>query len=147
MCPQQNSEILNSDSALRGFLSGHDIRPLFIHGEALKVLKTFPDASIDCCMTSPPYWGQRQYEVTGIGLENDYREYISNLVTIFAEVKRVLKNTGSFWLNLGDTYLDKQLLGIPWRVVFELIDKQDWVLRNDVIWNKVKVGRTMLATS
>ncbi len=55
-------------------------------------------------------------------------------------MKRVLKSTGSFWLNLGDTYQNKQLLGIPWRIAFELIDKQGWVLRNDVIWNKVKGG-------
>jgi len=89
---------------LLGYLGSDDIRPLFIHGEALQILTTFPNESIDCCMTSPPYWGQRQYAVTGIGLETDYREYISNLVKVFAEVKRVLKSTGSLWLNLGDTY-------------------------------------------
>jgi site-specific DNA-methyltransferase (adenine-specific) len=91
-------------------------------------------------MTSPPYWGQRQYAVSGIGLEDDYKEYITQLSEVFSELKRVLKNTGSFWLNIGDTYQNKRLLGIPWRVAFELSDKQGWVLRNDVIWNKVKGG-------
>jgi len=122
------------------YLEGDEIRPLFIHGEVLETLRTFPSESIDCCMTSPPYWGQRQYAVAGIGLETDYREYVSNLTVVFGEVRRVLKSTGSFWLNLGDSYQNKQLLGIPWRVAFELADKQGWVLRNDVIWNKVKGG-------
>ena len=122
------------------YLEGDEIRPLFIHGEVSETLRTFPSEAIDCCMTSPPYWGQRQYAVTGIGLETDYREYVSKLTVVFGEVRRVLKSTGSFWLNLGDTYQNKQLLGIPWRVAFELTDKQGWVLRNDVIWNKVKGG-------
>jgi len=91
-------------------------------------------------MTSPPYWGHREYEAGGIGLESDYREYISNLEGVFGELYRVLKNTGSFWLNIGDAYLDKHLLGIPWRVALALTDKQGWVLRNSVIWNKVKGG-------
>src|SRR3990167_3679100 len=111
-------------------LEGDEIRPLFIHGEVLETLRTFPDESIDCCMTSPPYWGQRQYAVSGIGLETDYRDYIVHLASVFKEVKRVLKSTGSFWLNLGDTYQNKRLLGIPWRIAFILIDDQGWILRN-----------------
>jgi len=91
-------------------------------------------------VTSPPYWGKRVYNGGGIGLEDDYREYVGNLAATFAEVRRVLKPTGSFWLNIGDSYLNKRLLGIPWRVAFELTDRQGWVLRNDVIWNKVKGG-------
>lgn len=140
MRPQKATEPHLNESELLSYLGSDRIRPLFIHGEALEVLKSFPSESIDCCMTSPPYWGQRQYVVTGIGLEVDYRDYIANLAMVFAEVKRALRNTGSFWLNLGDTYQNKQLLGIPWRVAFELTDKQNWVLRNDVIWNKVKGG-------
>jgi len=116
------------------------LRPLFFRGDSLQVLRELPDRSIDCCMTSPPYWGQRQYATHGIGLEEHYRKYVTDLCTIFREVRRVLKPTGSFWLNIGDTYLDKRLLGIPWRVAFDLIDQQGWILRNDVIWNKVKGG-------
>jgi site-specific DNA-methyltransferase (adenine-specific) len=109
-------------------------------GDALEVLGEFPDSSIDCAMTSPPYWGKREYENGGIGLEKDYRDFVKDLSLIFGELKRVLKNEGSFWLNIGDSYKSKKLLGIPWRVAFELTDNQGWILRNSVIWNKVKSG-------
>jgi DNA modification methylase len=121
-------------------LTSFEASPLFLLGDALPVLQYLPDESIDCCMTSPPYWGKRQYSNGGLGLEEDYEDYITKLVTIFAQVKRVLKPEGSFWFNIGDSYLDKQLLGIPWRVVLALIDQQGWILRNEVIWNKVKGG-------
>lgn len=114
--------------------------PLLLNGGALDVLKLIPSESIDFVMTSPPYWGKREYENGGIGLETDYRDFIKILAEIFLEVKRVLKSTGSFWLNLGDTYSYKGLIGIPWRVVFELTDNQGWILRNSVIWNKLKGG-------
>ena len=91
-------------------------------------------------MTSPPYWGKRDYAGGGVGLEPDHEDFISNLTAIFAEVQRVLKPTGSFWLNIGDSYSKKNLLGIPWRVAFELTDQQGWILRNSVIWHKVKGG-------
>lgn len=115
-------------------------QPCFLIGDSLRVLREFPDESIDFCMCSPPYWGHRQYASEGIGLEGDYRDYICRLVATFGELHRVLKDTGSFWLNIGDSYQNKHLLGIPWRVVFELTDNQGWILRNDVIWNKVKGG-------
>jgi site-specific DNA-methyltransferase (adenine-specific) len=91
-------------------------------------------------MTSPPYWGHRQYSGGGIGLEASFPEYIANLCRVFSEVHRVLKPTGSFWLNIGDSYSNKTLVGIPWRVAFALTDEQGWILRNSVIWNKVKGG-------
>lgn len=116
------------------------INPLLLQGNALYSLRDFPAASIDCVMTSPPYWGKREYENGGIGQEADYRDYVKNLVAICAEINRVLKPEGSFWLNLGDSYSDKGLVGIPWRVVFELVDNQGWILRNEVIWNKLKGG-------
>ena len=89
-------------------------------------------------MTSPPYWAKREYAGGGIGAEKDYRDFLVNLVAILREVKRVLKSTGSLWLNIGDTYLDKQLLGIPWRLAFRLTDQEGWTLRNSIIWNKIK---------
>ena len=117
---------------------GMDTTPLFFCGDALSVLRELPSESIDCCMTSPPYWNKRQYAGGGIGLESDYHVFIDNLVAIFAEVKRVLKSSGSFWLNIGDSYLDKNLLNVPSRVAIRLQDEQGWILRNTVIWNKVK---------
>lgn len=125
---------------LRSYLRSARISPLLLQGDALWVLAEFPGNSIDFCMTSPPYWGKREYHHGGIGQERHYREYISRLLQVFAEVKRVLKPTGSFWLNIGDSYLSKGLLGIPWRVTLALTDEQGWVLRNSVIWNKVKGG-------
>jgi site-specific DNA-methyltransferase (adenine-specific) len=91
-------------------------------------------------MTSPPYWGKREYESGGIGLEPDHRDFVRHLADVFLELKRVIKPEGSFWLNVGDSYLDKGLVGIPWRVAFELTDRQGWILRNSVIWNKIKSG-------
>ena len=69
-------------------------------------LKLLNDNSIDCCITSPPYWGLRDYGVDGqIGLESSLKEYINEIVKVFSEVKRVLKPEGTLWLNLGDTYV------------------------------------------
>lgn len=112
--------------------------PQFFVGDSLDVLKKIPGESIDCCMTSPPYWGQRCYENGGIGLEKKPADFIENLLEITKEIHRVLKKTGSFWLNIGDTYKNKSLQGIPWRVAIKMIDEQGWILRNDVIWNKHK---------
>ena len=115
-------------------------RPLFLKGAAQDVLKLLPAESFDMCMTSPPYWGKREYSGGGIGLEPDYGQYVDSLMGVFAEVYRVLKPTGSFWLNIGDSYLNKNLVGLPWRVALAMTDKQGWILRNDIIWHKVKGG-------
>lgn len=74
-------------------------------GDSLEVLKAFPDGSVDCCITSPPYWGLRDYGVEGqLGLEKTPEEYVAKMVAVFREVKRVLKKEGTLWLNIGDTY-------------------------------------------
>lgn len=125
---------------LEDYLDTPRLSPIFFFGNALTVLREFPPNTFDCCMTSPPYWGKREYDNNGIGLEKDYREFICNLSAVCAEVKRVLKPTGSFWLNIGDSYVDKRLVGIPWRIAIKLIDEQSWILRNSVIWNKIKGG-------
>jgi site-specific DNA-methyltransferase (adenine-specific) len=113
---------------------------LFFCGDALTVLQGLPADSFDCVMTSPPYWGHRDYGGGGIGLEATWQEYVANLGAICAQLKRVLKPTGSFWLNIGDAYQNKNLLGMPWRVALTLTDQQGWTLRNSVVWNKVKGG-------
>ena len=76
------------------------------HGEALDVLKTFPDNVINCCVTSPPYWGLRDYErhPDQLGLEKTPEEFIDRCVGIFGEVYRVLKKDATLWINIGDSY-------------------------------------------
>lgn len=74
-------------------------------GDALEVLRDLPDESFHCCVTSPPYWGLRDYGIEGqIGLEKTPEEYVAKLVEVFREVRRVLRNDGTLWLVLGDTY-------------------------------------------
>jgi site-specific DNA-methyltransferase (adenine-specific) len=126
--------------AFEKYAGQESLAPLLLHGDAVAVLKNLPEDSVDCAMTSPPYWGKREYENGGIGLETDYRDFVKHLGAVCFELKRVLKPEGSFWLNIGDSYENKGLVGIPWRVAFELTDRQGWILRNSVIWNKVKSG-------
>ena len=73
--------------------------------DCLTGLKKLPDNSIDCCVSSPPYWGLRDYGVNGqVGNENDYVEFVDRLTEIYKEVYRVLKPEGTCFVNLGDTY-------------------------------------------
>ncbi len=82
-----------------------EITNKIIRGDSLEVLKTFPDESIDCVVTSPPYWALRDYQIDGqLGMEATFTEYLDKLIEIFKEIKRVLKDDGSIWINLGDTY-------------------------------------------
>ena len=132
-------------------------------GNCLDTLKTLKDKSVNCCVTSPPYFGLRDYgNDNQIGLESSPEEYVNNLVKVFREVKRVLKDDGTLWLNLGDSYAGsgkggnnkkwdhsqgiksqvvyeglkaKDLIGIPWRVAFAL-QQDGWYLRQDIIWHK-----------
>jgi len=122
------------------FLAG--VSPaLLVAGEALETLRTLPAVSIDTVITSPPYWGQRRYaDPTALGGEPTVREYVAALLPICAEIGRVLKPSGSFWLNLGDAYARKGLCGIPWRVALALQDEGGWLMRNEVIWHKLKGG-------
>jgi site-specific DNA-methyltransferase (adenine-specific) len=100
-------------------------------------MRDMPDCSVQCCVTSPPYWGLRDYGHEGqIGLEATPEDYVERIVAVFREVRRVLKDDGTLWLNLGDSYADgKQLVGIPWRVAFAL-QADGWWLRQDLIWHK-----------
>ena len=152
-------------------------------GNAATVLQTLPKESIDCVVTSPPYYGLRDYgtaqwqggdpackhstrEEKGfekwkqssnrgnskppksicpkcgavrvdnqIGLEDTPEEYINRLTAVFNEIRRVLKPTGTLWLNIGDSYACKSLIGIPWQLAFALRNA-GWYLRQDIIWHK-----------
>ncbi len=134
-------------------------------GDASKTLATFPDESVRCIITSPPYWGLRDYDVDGqIGAEADIEDYLRSLVDVFSEARRVLTTDGTFWLNIGDGYTSggrkwrqadkklaargmtyrpdtpdglkpKDLLGVPWRIAFAL-QADGWYLRSEIIWEK-----------
>lgn len=105
-------------------------------GDSLIILQRLPAEFVDSIITSPPYFGQRDYGVYGqIGNEYKPSDYVNNLVNILHECKRVLKHTGSLWLNLGDKYKQGNLLGMPWRVALAL-QNDGWILRNDIIWHK-----------
>jgi DNA modification methylase len=137
---QNAQKNMNQIVEIKKYIKDEDHTPLFLMGDALEILRQCADASVDCCITSPPYWGQRSYENGGIGLEGNSASYMVNLLDITKEIQRVLKTTGSFWLNMGDTYQNKSLIGLPWRVALQLMDTQHWTLRNSIIWNKHKGG-------
>jgi DNA modification methylase len=106
-------------------------------GDVRQRLAELPDCSVQTCVTSPPYWGLRDYGHDGqIGLEQTPDEYVAELVEVFREVRRVLADDGTLWLNLGDSYgPGKQLQGTPWRVALAL-QADGWCLRQDIIWAK-----------
>ncbi len=110
-----------------------------ILGDILSVAPTLPDAFFQAIVTSPPYFGHRNYSHSDnpneIGQESEPSQYIDHLVCIFRDLRRKLKTDGLLWLNLGDTYRQKSLLGIPWRVALALQD-DGWILRSDIIWYK-----------
>lgn len=135
-------------------------------GDALEVLKSFPDESVDCVVTSPPYWALRDYGVEGqLGLEPTFEEYINKLCDIFNEVKRVLKKEGTCWVVMGDTYngtkigktdkkvsdyvkqsqskLVKRKNNLPAKCLLQIPSRfaiemcnRGWILRNEIIWHK-----------
>jgi len=138
---------------------------LVLEADSFNALRLLPSNSVQCAITSPPYWGLRDYNINGqIGLEPTLQEFINRLVTVFNELKRVLCENGTLWLNIGDGYTSgnrgyraadkknparamslrpdtpeglkpKDLQGIPWRLAFALQD-DGWYLRSDIIWNK-----------
>lgn len=105
-------------------------------GDNRKRLRELPDGVVQCVVTSPPYWGLRDYgQDDQIGLESTPTEFVEQLCLVFDEVWRVLADDGTLWLNLGDSYYNKSLAGIPWRVAFAL-QERGWYLRQDIIWAK-----------
>jgi len=106
------------------------------NGEALDVLKKLPNGLVQTVITSPPYYGQRDYHRDKqVGTEIDSEVYLNRLVDIFDEVKRVLKDDGTLWVNIGDKYINGNLAGLPWRLAIALKQK-GWILRSDIIWQK-----------
>ena len=110
-----------------------------ILGDIREVVQYLPTDFFQMIITSPPYFGHRNYSglnnQSEIGRENEPEQYIENLVQIFRNIQKTLKPNGLFWLNLGDSYKGKSLLGIPWKVALALQD-DGWILRSDIIWHK-----------
>jgi site-specific DNA-methyltransferase (adenine-specific) len=110
-----------------------------LKGDVREIASDLPDDFFQCIITSPPYFNLRDYsegsEEKEIGKETKHEDYVSNLVDIFNVLKSKLKANGLLWLNLGDTYKNKMLMGIPWRVALALQDS-GWILRSDIIWHK-----------
>ena len=110
-------------------------------GDSWMVARSLPSNYAQCIVTSPPYFGHREYSddeelaELELGREEDHTAYVRKLVFLFEELRRVLRDNGTLWLNLGDTYRKEQLLGIPWRVALGLQDA-GWMLRSEIIWNK-----------
>lgn len=134
--------------------------------DALTGINELPDECVQCCVTSPPYFKLRDYGIPGqLGLESSPEEYINKIVDVFKAVKRVLREDGTLWVNMGDTYnaykantgdtkyagmagrpvqekglvvpklKSKDLVGIPWMLAFALRE-DGWYLRQDIIWSK-----------
>lgn len=117
-----------------------------IHGDAAGVLRELPKGLANTIVTSPPYFGQRDYDAPGqIGNEDDPNQYVERLVEVFRECKRVLREDGTLWLNLGDKYVDGELTGMPWRVALAL-KAEGWLLRSDIIWHKPNAMPTSVKT-
>ena len=134
-------------------------------GDALDVLASVPDGAFRCCVTSPPYWGLRDYGIAGqIGAEDQLDAYLAHLVAVSGEIRRTLTDDGTLWLNIGDGYTSgdrgwraedrknparamsyrpptpaglkpKDLIGVPWRLAFAL-QQDGWYLRADIVWHK-----------
>lgn len=148
------------------FVAPTDERPIrIILGDVRHEIKRFPNDTFQTVVTSPPYWGLRDYGFNGqIGAEKKLNDYISDLVNVFREIRRVLKPEGSLWLNIGNTYTSggrkwrqedkknkgramsyrpdtpeglkkKDLIGVAWMLAMAL-QLDGWYLRNDIIWFK-----------
>lgn len=111
-----------------------------ILGDVREIYSLIPNNFVQSIITSPPYFGQRKYSGDNlnqneIGREKTLNDYVNNLLNCFNLIKPKLKDSGLLWLNIGDTYRNKELLGVPWRVAFALQDS-GWILRSDIIWKK-----------
>ena len=111
-------------------------KPLILIGDVIERLKDIPDKSVNLIVTSPPYWGQRDYGTEGqIGNEQTPEEYINKMLEVADELKRVLTDDGAYFLNIGDKYAGKNLQMTPFRLAIEM-QKRGWAIRNVLIWRK-----------
>lgn len=111
-----------------------------LNGDAIEQLRTLPGGSVHCILTSPPYYGLRSYlsehdplKKFEIGLRGG--SYTADVVAVFRECKRVLRDDGVLWLNIGDVYEDGDLCGIPW-IVARCLQSDGWIVRQEIVWDK-----------
>ena len=114
---------------------GRSLMPHYVAGDAATVMATIEDESIDCIVTTPPYWRRRTQGTESITATTK-EEFVAELLQTMAQAWRVLKPKGSLWLNMGDDTTDGFVQGIPWRVLLQMMDAQGWRLVNEVVWNK-----------
>ena len=128
--------LMENQKHLKSFIKTRSKKPLVIFGDALESLSALPSNIVDVAITSPPYWSLRDYgHPTELGKEDDAQKYIDNLMMVHSELKRVLKDSGVYFLNIGDKYINKGLELIPDRVALAM-KKDGWAIRNKIIWNK-----------
>jgi|GEM_PF-285766 len=113
-----------------------DLVDNIVQGDNLDILKSIPDNKINLIITSPPYFKQRDYG-GGIGNEKTIEKYIDNLLQVFSECVRILKDDGSIVFNLGDKYLESSLQLIPYRFALEVLKKRNVKLINNITWVKL----------
>ena len=105
-------------------------------GDSAQLLSRLPESSVDTVVTSPPYYRQRDYQSDKqIGSESDPAQYLANMLEITFQLHRIVKQTGSLWIVIGDKYINGELLGMPWQLAMAMKD-QGWRLRSDIIWHK-----------
>ena len=117
------------------FRMGRSVMPHIEQGDAAIVMNHIENESIDCIVTTPPYWRRRTQGTESI-TATTADEFINQLLQTMSQAWRVLKPQGSLWLNMGDDTTDGFVQGIPWRIVLAMMDRQGWQLVNEVVWNK-----------
>ena len=138
--PEVNPLVLRAmelPASQRTLVANLDDNPLphYVQGDALTVMRSIEDESIDCIVTTPPYWNLRKYNTESIKART-LQQFTEQLLSVMAEAHRVLKPQGSLWLNLADFYENRAMQALPWRVAIGMMDLQGWIMRNDVVWNK-----------
>lgn len=113
------------------------ISPLFIQGDSSKIIPFFPSESVDCIITSPPYYQKRDYGLGSFGNEASPKIYLRHLAKVFKECFRILKKTGSLWVNIGDSYVSKSLQNLPSKLAI-LLTEMGFIERNAIVWNKMR---------
>lgn len=136
---EESEKIVNTETVVsRDMIKrmGRSLLPHLEQGNAATVMQHIEDESIDCIVTTPPYW-RRRYQGTESITATTANEFIDDLLNTMAQAHRVLKPQGSLWINMGDDTTGGFVQGVPWRVVLAMIDRQGWHLVNEVVWNKI----------